>query len=313
MASQTPDEETLAFEALVVREVAGATLDALTELVARILATYAGTLEVVGGALTGAQARTLGAAMARHIRGLPVPEVDGRLTTQAIDARRLGIVRAARQLRTTPAVQVPAPPTFHADAALREALEGAARIAQAGVRTKADAASVAGKVKAARANLSGTARWAAVEGISAGTATVARAAGKRLIWVPERNACLHCLGHAGHAVEPGEEFPAGLSFDPRGSRLRAVKWPPLHPGCRCAADLHEGPPGPPDPNKSRIDPAARLAAEARRSVVYQWTDYASAPAAMRAAEALLHLGAGLPTTVEQRARRALLRGGIRRP
>lgn len=296
----------------MVREVAGATLDALTELVARILATYAGTLEVVGGALTGAQARTLGAAMARHIRALPVIEVDGRLTAQAIEARRLGIFRAGRQVHV-PAVKVPAPPAFHADATLREALEGAARIAQAGVRTRADAASVAGKVKAARANLSGTARWAAVEGISAGTATVARAAGRRLIWIPERNACLHCLGHAGHAVEPGEEFPAGLSFDPRGSKLRAVRWPPLHPGCRCAADLHEGPPGPPDPDRSRVDPAARLAAEARRSVVYQWTDYASAPAAMRAAEALLHLGAGLSTTVEQRARRALLRGGIRKP
>jgi hypothetical protein len=148
------------------------------------------------------------------------------------------------------------------------------------------------------------------EGINSGAADVARAAGLRLIWVAERNACLDCLAHAGYAVEPGDVFPA-VSYDPvRPGKFMAVKWPPLHPNCRCQVRVYAGPAGAPPADRSALDPAARLAAEARRSVVYQWTDYASGVRMRAAAAYLLDMGAGLAPSVERRARAALRRRTI---
>jgi hypothetical protein len=171
---------------------------------------------------------------------------------------------------------------------------------------------VAGRANRGVSEAQGTARWTANEGINAGTAQVARAAGLNLVWVAERNACLHCLAHAGWVVAPGNPFPA-VSFDPRAGDVREVTWPPLHPNCRCECRTYDGEPGRPSRDRTSTDPADRLAAEARRSAVYQWTDHASGLAARRAASALLKAGADLPGTVTQRARRALRRGGVRRP
>lgn len=310
----TPDEEALAFEALVVASVTGAVVDTLDDLVTAVLAAYAATAATVGGILTGEQGRALGAALARHLRTQQPPAMNPALAEHAQQARLLGVTRELRRVPDlSRRITISQAPAVDLDASVRTGLEEAARIATVGIRTKADASAVAGKVKATRSATQGTARWVTHEGLNAGVAAVAKAADMRLLWVPERNACLHCLAHAGWVVEPGETFPAGLTFDPAGSRLRAVKWPPLHPGCRCEAQSTRSPAGRPDTDRSRVDPAARLAAEARRSVVYQWTDYASGPAMQRAAEALLRAGAHLPTTVEQRARRAIKRGGVRRP
>lgn len=298
----------------MVRAVTGAVVAGLDNLVTAILTAYAATVVSVGDTFTGEQGRALGAALARYLRTQVPPAMNQALAEYAQQARLLGV---ARELRRVPdlsrGITFPQAPAVDLDARVRAGLAEAARIADAGIRTKADASSVAGKVKATRSAVQGTARWTAHEGLNAGVAAVAKAAGMRLLWVPERNACLHCLAHAGWVVEPGSEFPAGLTFDPRGSHLPAVAYPPLHPSCRCEARATRLPVGRPDPDRSKVDPAARLAAEARRSVVYQWTDYASGPAMERAAEALLHAGAGLPTTVIQRARRDLRRGGVRRP
>lgn len=318
----TPDDESLAFEAMIVQRITGSLTGGLDELVAAILAAFEGARAKAGGVLTDAQARALGEGLARRLEGLRPPRLDEALVHAAAEARDLGVKRAARRLppadrkkaertdwrrRTRGRVSVP-----RSDRAVRDGLAEAATIARSGIKTRKDAASVAGRVRATRATVQGHARLVANEGINAGTAEVARTMKLRLLWVAERNGCLHCLAHAGHAVEPGRKFPP-LSFDPKASGVLAVEFPPLHPNCRCQVRTFDGPAGAPDKNRSAVDPAARLAAEARRSVAYQWTDHASGAAAQRAAEALLAAGAGLPGSVEKRARQALRKGGVGRP
>lgn len=310
-----PDDESLAFEIAVVLLVTGqlsGALDALTKSILEVFERFRAQ-----GSISVMQALSIGAGIAASVNALTWTAMLPKLQKAAEDARDLGQVRAVRRFtdqeerdraaawsnwRATGLPEVP-----DIDRAAMEGVTEAARIARAGVRTRRDVSAVAGKLRSTRARVEGTARYVANEGINAGTAEVARAMDLRLLWVAERNACLHCLAHAGYAVNVGATFPGGLSFDPNGSKLRAVEYPPLHPNCRCQVRTYEGEAGPPTGNRSSLDPADRLAAEARRSVVYQWTDHASGPAARRAAESLLSAGAGLPSSVEQRARAMLKR------
>jgi len=319
----TPDAESLAFEAEIVRRVTGAISAGIDELVTAILAAFEGARLAAGGVLTPEAARSIGAALAARLAVNWTPMAPG-LIRAATEARDLGVVRAVRRIPPGETHHLATtanwrgrlggrPPRVpNADQAMRDGIAEAQAIARAGVRTRHDAAAVAGRLRATRARIQGHARLVANEGINAGTAEVALTIGHRLLWVAERNACLDCLAHAGYAVEPGDMFPA-LSFDPNARGVLPVKYPPLHPNCRCQVRTFDGPAGAPDPDRSKVDPAARLAAEARRSVVYQWTDHESGPAAMRAAESLLAAGAGLPSSVVKRARIALRKGGVGRP
>ncbi|HEU4753995.1 MAG TPA: hypothetical protein VFU47_12875 [Armatimonadota bacterium] len=305
-----PDDESLAYEiaavALVTAEIAA--------LVASVIAAALAAWEVAGGLAD------LGRALAAQLRGLRWTPTGPALERVAREARALGIRQALQLLppNERPKSVDPAalPDLPDLDRKVREALDEAARLADTlPMRQKRDVLAVAGRASRGVSDAKAATRWTANEGINAGTADVARAAGLRLIWVAERNACLHCLAHAGWVVEPGDSFPPGLSFDPvRPDHAPGVPWPPLHPNCRCRVRTFSGPAGPPSRDRSRVDPAARLAGEARRSVVYQWTDYASERRRALAAQALLRAGADLPKTVEERARRALQRGGtVRRP
>jgi hypothetical protein len=181
------------------------------------------------------------------------------------------------------------------------------------LETKRDLDAVLGKVSAVRSRAEGQVRWTANEGINSGTSGVARSIGRNLLWVPERDACLHCLAYAGWTVRPGETFPPGLTFaDSPIQRPDGILYPPLHPGCRCQVKTTPGKPGPPAEDGSAVDPAAALAREARRSVVYGWTAHASGAATLRAMSRLLEEGANLPASVERRAR-ALVRKGTTQP
>lgn len=313
---EVPDSETLAFEAEIVNAVTGQiaeALDALSKSILEVFERFSVTAQP-----SEERARAIGEVVRVSIGRVIWTAMAPRLQKAAEDARDLGELRAVRRFtdveqRDRAAAlanwrQFGLPEVPDIDRGVTEGLAEAARIAHAGIRTRRDAATVAGKVRATRARAQGTARYVANEGINAGTAEVARVMNLRLLWMAERNACLHCLGHAGYAVNVGESFPARLSFDPVGSKFDAVSYPPLHPNCRCQVQTYEGDAGPPPGDRSSIDPAARLAAEARRSVVYQWTDHASGPAARRAAEALLSAGAGLPSSVEKRARVMLKKG-----
>lgn len=315
--TSTPDAETLAFEEEVLRRVTGSVSAGLDELVRVILAAFEATAAVLGGALTDEQAKEFGRGIASRIEAITWEEMRPALGEAAVTAHRLGVQRAAERF-ISPDEQVKARSTktprrrktIPIDANLRADLREAAKVAKTGIKTATDAATVAGKVRKGKARAEGSARWTANEGINAGTSDVARKMALRLIWVAERNACLHCLAHAGYVTEPGKLFP-GVSFDPAARGIPAVEYPPLHPNCRCQTRTTDAPAGSPPRDRSSLSPAARLAAEARRSVVYQWTEHASEPAAIRAAEALLAAGADLPASVEARAR-AQVRAAKRR-
>ncbi|MEU6057994.1 hypothetical protein [Streptomyces sp. NPDC047097] len=56
----------------------------------------------------------------------------------------------------------------------------------------------------------------------------------RLLWVAEPGACPACAAYAGRSVRPGQQFPGGLSLDPRRTRFpEPITAPPRHPHCRC--------------------------------------------------------------------------------
>ena len=150
-------------------------------------------------------------------------------------------------------------------------------------------------------------RWAANRSVNAGTAEVAKREGANLLWVAERTACLHCLAYSGYAVVAGDTFPQNLTFANKPLSLDAVPYPPRHPSCRCRVNVWYGPAGEPEGHTSRQAPGA-LAREARRSVLRGWSDYASLPARLTAADRLLARGADLPKTVSARARKDVQRG-----
>lgn len=317
--SSVPDEESLAFELLVVTSVTGTVERLVDATVSAIMAAHAAASRT--GALSAVVARALARAAALRLRRITWPSMVPALRLRAAEARALGQDRAVRRLTPAQArrvatarrpVGVPKVPDI--DTALRNKLTEAARLAGSlDMAKQAAVMAVVGRARHGVALAKGGARWAANEGINAGIAHAARAAGLRIVWVAERAACLHCLAHAGWAVEPGDSFPAGLSFDPLAAKIPGVPWPPLHPNCRCEVRTYDGAAGAPD-SRSRIDPASAVAREARRSVALQWSDHASGRAAQRAAAELLRAGADLPATVQARARRALRTGTApRRP
>lgn len=125
-------------------------------------------------------------------------------------------------------------------------------------------------------------------------------AGWLVVWVAERDACLHCLALAGHTAAPGQAFPSSLTFaDKPMPDHEPLVGPPKHPHCRCALQpLH--------PDDTAV--ATGLQREARRSVLRGMADEDSEAAKLRAADRLLNAGARLPKSVEARARKAVSDG-----
>jgi len=122
-----------------------------------------------------------------------------------------------------------------------------------------------------------------------------------LVWVAERDACLHCLSYSGQTAKPGGTFSPLAGFDPHPLPWSAhgVDGPPLHDHCRC-----------------RLWPAtamnaAAAAREAERSVARGWSAYASVPERLRATARLLSAPSSrLPKSVVERAERDLRRGAF---
>lgn len=313
--ASTPTDEAMAFEALLVATVTGAVARAVGEVVELIIAAHG--IANRTHRLSPSVARVLARLAATRLRGLVWAPMVPLLRLHAAGARDFGQERATRDLPPADVVKVTARPwrSDHGlptvpdiDRGLRDKLHEGARLASTlDMARRSAVLAVAGRARSGVAVAKSGARWAANEGINAGTAHVATVTGKRLVWVAERNACLHCLARAGWAVVPGEPFPGGLSFDPASREVRAVPWPPLHPNCRCEVRTYDGPAGKPG-SRSLSDDSAALAREARRSVALQFSDHASGAAARRAASALLRAGADLPASVRTRARNALRSG-----
>lgn len=314
---EVPAEEVTALEVAAVAAVTGGLAAALAPALGAVLALWQATQgSVVGGVLVASGLPDIKRAIARHLSQLTWPRMSAPLADYAEQAQVLGRGRAWAQVPGVPRVPVPLAPVpgVDLDRLVRERLDDAARLARVlPLDTKGDVRAVIGRAASAKSLAEGVTRGHVYEGLSLGKEGVARATGRNLLWVPERDACLHCLAHAGWVWRPGARLPKGLTYADKPLKVR-VRHPPLHPNCRCEAVLTMLPVGAPSRERSRLDPAARLAAEARRSVVSGWTDHASQAATLRAMDRLLKQGADLPVSVESRARAAVRAGRtVRRP
>lgn len=124
-----------------------------------------------------------------------------------------------------------------------------------------------------------------------------------LIWEPERNACVRCLKYAGMYRAAGEQFQAGLSFDPNAPKPKGqLPGPPLHPSCRCNLAVI--------PKSAAPSNAKALSREAERSVLKGWALESEGDAVrVRAAEALLAGNVIAPKSVIAETRKRLRAGG----
>lgn len=253
------------------------------------------------------QAVRLGAAMAAAAaaggRGGP-----GRTVRRGRrGARRVGAVRFPR--RAVPRVNV-----ARGVRAVRSAGRAVARVDVARrVRDVMSAAAVALRrtespeqarveVDRAKAQIRSVAATAVNEGASAGAQHAApRLGASGLMWVAERDACLHCLALSGHVIKPGERFPASVTWGDRPLKWREFSGrPPRHPHCRCRIRPVIG-------DASALSDV--LQREARRSVVRGFSlPTESQPARLRAAARMLRRGAGLPKSVEAYGRQAVREG-----
>lgn len=145
---------------------------------------------------------------------------------------------------------------------------------------------------------------------SLGAVHVAREVGGQLMWVSERDACLHCLAYAGQIVDPGEEFEGGRTFGDKPLSEAPLKGPPLHPYCRCRLSVWLGS----REGVGDVEAPEALEREAWRTVLRGWSPYASEPARIRAADRLLdNLPGQMPKSVQEYARQAIKRGYFKQP
>jgi hypothetical protein len=205
------------------------------------------------------------------------------------------------------------------DDALKEAIDGAHDDAALdlvrGARDAEDATSM-GRLEEAMqsAQLAAvrserTARWCVNRSANRAREAVARQLGGDLLWVAERDACLHCLAYAGEVTKPGTPFPAGLTFADKPLKPSGpVPYPPLHPNCRCHVQpwlgTREG-------SGTDVELPDALKREARRSVVLGTARPSeSETARLRAADRLIKSGAQLPASVVARGRHAVKTGSF---
>jgi len=154
-----------------------------------------------------------------------------------------------------------------------------------------------------------TARWATNESVNHSVRSVADQKKVPLLWIPERNACVHCLAYAGKVSKPGQDFPAGLTFGDKPLTTEKVKNPPLHPNCRCRVFPWRGS----KRGVGAVDLPAALEREAQRSVLKGWSESTSNAERLRAADRLLQAGTNLPKTVQSEAKRAVNTGTFPNP
>lgn len=305
------DEQALEFELAAEDAVVGSWLQQVATANAVVVSAFAALAAT--GVLTGTLAAVFKTLVARQL-GTLVPEMGYPLALVAGQGMELGYLMSGGQDPGDGLPEVDDPGLIDAvteidrtaqaimDAALA-VLDELDRIEQDDVRRLTE--STYSSVTRSEA----TTRWAANRAVARGVERAAAEAGVRLVWVPERNACLHCLAYAGLAIDPGGTWPAGLSMGDKPLKPNPDDAPgvfiPLHPNCRCRPQAYSGPDRTED--MASLDVASVLWREARRSVVRGLTEYASEPARLRAAERLLRRGANLPKTVMARGRRDVKR------
>lgn len=139
--------------------------------------------------------------------------------------------------------------------------------------------------------------------VNQGVEEVARAAGQDVVWVSERNACVHCLAKSGQVVQPGQRFPT-FTYGSRPIETgKGLKRPPLHGWCRCKLEVLN--------HQSYADALRR---ESERSILRGFALATESPRVrIEAAERLLEQGTDAPKSVQQYARKAVKSGKFPKP
>jgi hypothetical protein len=304
------DDQVLAYEhALEAAALAG--------LAAAVAQAFAAATALLGTAVPIAFIRS---RLADALRGLPV-DVGKTLLDGWAQGATLGIEHSEQDVGRLPTgdrhrVQTSAgKPTKaaralarDADRELRAGLAAAAKaVEHAAIETADDLTPLHAIAVKSAARARAQVSWFAQSAVTEGVLTVAKEAGYKIVWVAERDACLTCFALSGETVEPGEEFDADLTYADHPMPLfplddpQPLLGPPRHGNCRCALRLVSD-----DPSMARMPGA--LHREAMRSVARGWSNYASKPARLRAADRLVQSGPALPTSVVERARRDVRRG-----
>lgn len=131
------------------------------------------------------------------------------------------------------------------------------------------------------ADMTAAAEFAVHRSANEAVVSAARQAGSKIVFVPERDACLDCIERSG---ETGES----VASDP----------PPVHPHCRCEVQGYDD-----------EDVPLALRREAVRSVLRGFSLPSESEAErLRAAAAALRAGAKAPESVKAYARRAVREG-----
>lgn len=276
-------------------------------LAAILLAVYVAWRNRVSATAQAAVRRRAAAALSR-LR----PDVAAALARQVVAGQRLGDLRTrnliskSRELSTTPVGNSRDFDTT--DPLIRDALRAAnpavldrldalaARLA-APIRTDADIAAIEAAERSAAKAAERYATRVANRSVAAGAAKAAGDFGERLVWVAERDACIHCAAYAGATAEPDGDFHPAAAFDPHPLPWSAhgLIGPPLHDWCRC-----------------RVMPATAwnvlaLRREAQRSVARGFSAFDSVPQRLAASGLLLAGRTGdrnrLPKSVVERAGR----------
>lgn len=199
----------------------------------------------------------------------------------------------------TPVISDTPPPAL-VDAARKTERDIAASVSRARnlARTGADAATVLAPVFEAGNILQRDVVTLVNAAGNAGVTAVADAAQVPTVWVAETNACVTCLAYSGRVADPGQAFPAGLSYGARSTVAADVSYPPAHPYCRCQVE--------PLNDQSYADALRR---EADRSVLRGFSlESESMKTRVDAARRLLEADVVAPASVKAYARRAVRAG-----
>lgn len=210
-----------------------------------------------------------------------------------------------------PASERPVPPEIlrmaaEADRLASRHINEAARQARSGqVASFKDLTVVTARAHQAVTSVKRTASVAVVTAASEGARRRARELNWKLVWVPERDACLTCLAYAGRVIGVDGQFPAGLTMGTGKSTVRyPISGPPAHPNCKCQIE-----PLAPEEVDDPLGMPTALRREAERSVLRGESGSDSKKARLAAADLLLDAGTSLPRTVQKRAR-ANIRSGV---
>lgn len=302
-------DETLAYERGVEGAVAaGLAIDVAVAL-AGIWAAFE-TLEHAGRA-PGQVDRLISALVARKLAAID-PDMRPELNRRIAEGMKLG-AQHARELSGLPRggrATVTDTALWHVvervdERAGRRLSEAIAMAHNNSMAARTNVQLVMAKARQAVTSAEGDSRWVANRAVNAGAAAVAAQHGWDLLWVAERDACLHCLAYSGHVTTPGHPFPGGLTYAAKPLKISfPLLYPPLHPNCRCRVTPWSG---------STDELPAAFQREARRSVVRGDSAYDSERARLGAADRLLQRGAALPKSVIERGRRAVSAGRFETP